>query len=63
MEKDGSFYKLLIQYHGDMIKKANLANRNLIILKNPVLPEDSPRIAKLQWLPKKHEQAIIKNNH
>lgn len=51
--RDGSFRRLFIKTYSGIIKKANMKNRSLIILKNPVLPKGTPKIETGWWLPKK----------
>jgi len=47
--KNGKFDKLFYQYHGDFIKKANLENRVIIKLDNPILPLKTPLDKKKLW--------------
>ena len=49
--EDGSYQKLFLQYHQEFIRKGELAGRKLIILKNPVVPEDTPAINLGWWMP------------
>jgi hypothetical protein len=50
---DGSFEKLFLSMHSTFIDKAGLDQRRLIVLKNPVLPANSPPIDTSWWLPEK----------
>lgn len=56
---DGSFKKLFLSAHNDIIKKAKLAKRKLIVLKNPVVPSSPPKFNTQWWLPKKFQKHII----
>ena len=47
--KDGSFDELFNLYHKDIIEKARLSERKLILLDNPYLPENTPADEML-WL-------------
>lgn len=47
--KDGSFDRLLLEYHGDVIKKANIDSRLIIDLPNRVLPPETPLNRKELW--------------
>jgi hypothetical protein len=57
---DGSFDRLFYQQHAALIARANLANRTLIDIKNPLLPPETPlnrpelwfRLEDLAHLPK-----------
>lgn len=49
MLKDGSFDKIFLKYNGEAIKKANLKNRRIIKLENPLLPSDTPLNDKKLW--------------
>jgi len=42
MIADGSFDKLFMEYHGDLIRRANLANRKIFRLENPNLSNRVP---------------------
>ena len=55
---DGSFKTLFLEHHGPIIKKANLTSRNLIILKNPVIPDNTSELDTQWWLPDKHQSQI-----
>ena len=48
--RDGSFDKLFYQYHRQFIEKSQLQQRNIIILDNPFMPQDSPFERKELWL-------------
>ncbi len=48
--KNGAFKKLFLQYHDDIIRKADLKNRKLFILENPTLPEGTPEPDTGWWL-------------
>lgn len=56
---DGSFKKLFLSAHNDIIKKAKLTKRKLIVLKNPVVPASSPKFNTQWWLPKKFQKQVI----
>ncbi len=56
---DGSFKKLFLSAHNDIIKKAQLAKRKLIVLKNPVVPSNSPKLNTQWWLPKKFQSQAL----
>lgn len=47
--KDGSFDKLFMEYHGDVITKANVKKRLIIDLPNPYLPPRTPLKRKDLW--------------
>jgi len=49
--EDGSFEKLFLNEFTDIIQKGKLNERNLIILKNPVVPDGTPDIDTSWWLP------------
>ena len=49
MIQDGSFDKIFKKYHQDTIQKANLKNRKLFKIKNPLLPETAPISRKELW--------------
>ena len=53
--QDGSFKKLFLKEHQKFIDKGQLTKRHLIRLKNPVVPEDSPRLNTQWWLPEKFQ--------
>ena len=42
MIKDGRFEKLFMHYHADYIDAVNIDKRALIVLKNPLLPPETP---------------------
>lgn len=46
---DGSFEKLFRQYHDEALKLADLKNRTVIELKNPLLPTETPLERKELW--------------
>lgn len=46
---DGSFEKLFHQYHDEALKLADLKNRTVIELKNPLLPSATPLERKELW--------------
>lgn len=48
--KDGSFKKIFLEFHRDMLDKSNLAKRKLIYLKNPVAPKKHPTTHWEWWL-------------
>ena len=47
--KDESFDKLFYQYHHAWIERANLKNRKLFLLNNPLLPAETPLDQKQLW--------------
>lgn len=47
--KDGSFDRLLREYHGDVIAKAKVKERLIIDLPNPFLPKETPVKRKDLW--------------
>ena len=48
---DGSYKALFLEYHQEDIMRAELEDRTLIVLKNPVVPADTPVIRKDWWMP------------
>lgn len=48
---DGSYRDLFDKHYRSVIKKANLKERNLVRLANPVVPEDTPKIDTSWWMP------------
>lgn len=48
--QDGSFDKIFTQFHGDILRLANLPNRTRIALHNPLLPVETPLQDKRLWL-------------
>lgn len=50
--EDGSYKKLFFEYFKNMINKAELDKRTLIVLNNPVIPLNTPPIDTSWWLPK-----------
>jgi hypothetical protein len=61
-QEDNIFKSTFLHYHGDMIKKAELSQRNLIILEKPYLPKNSPPIDTSPWMIKAHQEVIRKKN-
>ncbi|MBN2426871.1 MAG: transporter substrate-binding domain-containing protein [Deltaproteobacteria bacterium] len=49
MIQDGSFDEIFKKYHQHTIQKANLKNRKLFKIKNPLLPETAPVSRKELW--------------
>lgn len=49
--EDGSFKKLFMDYHQDMINQAQLSDRLMFTLNNPNLPPGTPKIDSSWWLP------------
>lgn len=47
--KNGSFDKLFLQYHGDVLARANVQKRVIIDLPNPFLPPQTPLKRKELW--------------
>lgn len=59
IKKSGEFDRVFLEYHGDFIKKANLPQRNFVILKNnPILPDKSPLLDTKSWLGKKRQRIL-----
>lgn len=50
--QDGSYKKLFMEYHGELIKKANLKSRTLIPLHNPSIPPNTAKVTTNWWMPK-----------
>jgi hypothetical protein len=48
---DGSFKELFLQEYQSVIDKAELDKRRIIVLTNPVAPEDAPVIDTSWWMP------------
>ncbi|MCP4119615.1 MAG: hypothetical protein GY737_30285 [Desulfobacteraceae bacterium] len=48
--ENGTFRKLFLQYHGDIIRQADLKNRKMFMLENPTLPEGTPEPDTGWWL-------------
>ena len=48
--QNGEFDKLFYEYHGNFIKKAQLEDRIIIKLDNPILPVKTPLNNKRLWL-------------
>ncbi|MBU6955255.1 transporter substrate-binding domain-containing protein [Hahella sp. HN01] len=55
---DGSFKTLFTEEMKGYLAKGNLSSRKLIILKNPVVPENSPAIDTSWWLPEKFQKQL-----
>lgn len=49
MIANGSFDKILYQYHNDFIRKANLRSRRVFELTNPLLPQETPLSDRKLW--------------
>lgn len=47
--KDGSFDKLFLEYHGDVLARAKIRDRVVIDLPNPFLPPQTPLARKELW--------------
>jgi hypothetical protein len=47
--KDGSFDRLFTKYNGESIRRANIKNRRVFKLDNPLLPEATPLDQKELW--------------
>lgn len=56
---DGSFKQVFLDHVGDNLKQAKLASRTLIVLDNPILPNNTPLIDMSWWLPKKFQKQIM----
>lgn len=52
--QDGSFDKLFYKFHGTFIKDADLENRRIIELKNPILPKEVPLDKNSYWVKFNH---------
>ena len=50
-QADGSMRRLFLQYHAEALRQANLAQRHLISLENPLLPSDFHEPDTSWWLP------------
>jgi len=59
--EDGSFQQLFLDMHGVFIEKAALKTRRLIVLKNPVLPANTPSLDTSWWLPEKFVPTLEAN--
>ncbi|MTI08902.1 ABC transporter substrate-binding protein [Curvivirga aplysinae] len=53
--EDGSYKKLFFEYFEHYIKLGNLENRKLIVLNNPVVPQDTPALDTSWWMPMKYQ--------
>ncbi len=51
--EDGSYRQLFLDNFAESINNARLEERNLIILRNPVIPQDTPAIDATWWMPAK----------
>ncbi len=49
MLKDGSFDEIFLRYHGNAIRHANLKQRRVIRLINPLLPKNTPLNNPILW--------------
>ena len=58
--EDGSYKQHFLNYMGKFIKKADLASRKLVVLKNPVVPENTNKLDTSWWLPKQHQQTLLR---
>lgn len=58
---DGSYKKLFDENFSEIVKMSKLVERKLIILKNPVLPADSPDLDTSWWLPPKFRAQFRKH--
>ncbi|WP_417069798.1 hypothetical protein [Niveibacterium terrae] len=52
--KDGSFDKLFLEYHGDVLARAKIRDRVIIDLPNPFLPPQTPLARKELWFHSEH---------
>jgi hypothetical protein len=52
--KDGSFDKLFLEYHGDVLARAKIKDRLIIDLPNPFLPPQTPLARKELWFHSEH---------
>lgn len=57
-QENNVFKKIFLQFHGEMIKKANLDKRNMIVLKNNALPQDLPKLDTSSWMSEKHQNLL-----
>ena len=55
---DGSYQELFMEQFGEFIRLGRLESRNLIILQNPVVPGEAPKIDTSWWLPQKFQKQI-----
>ncbi len=46
---DGSFDRLFLDYHGSLIERSRLRQRNVISLPNPLLPAETPLERRELW--------------
>lgn len=60
---DGSFKALFLKYVGADIRRAKLESRTLIVLDNPILPNNTPPIDMSWWLPKTFQTQIQQSLH
>ncbi len=49
--EDGSYKKFFLENFAEIIEKARLDERTLIILRNPVVPDNTPAIDTSWWMP------------
>lgn len=49
--EDGSYKALFLSNYQEIIERADLSSRNLIVLKNPAVPADTPPIDTSWWMP------------
>lgn len=55
---DGSYKALFQGYYSDMLQRADLASRKLIVLQNPAAPPDSPFLHLEWWLPEQKMPSV-----
>ncbi len=60
--RDGSFKKLFLEFHQNVIQQGGLPNRTLITLRNPDIPAGSPPLDTHWWLPEKFQKQVKDNN-
>ncbi len=49
---DGSMKRLFFQFHGELIRRADIAGRTMFTLQNPSLPRGGPTVDRSWWLGK-----------
>ena len=58
MKKNGKFDRIFLDYHRDFIERAQLEERKLIILNNPILPKDAPLLDTKTWLSEDRQKLL-----
>ena len=54
MIDDGSFEKIFLAHHQSAIKRADLLNRKIFVLENPLLSPETPLDKAELWFDHKH---------